>query len=318
MYPLLSFSCRLLRGCLLVTFCTRDFYWRARRRASWVPTAATAKRPTKVGAQFGADAALHRFLQLHPRVCYCSVSDPFALTRTLLTEAEGPSSSPEVGGVCSPDACRAEVVEAGYLPRTLRLWFTDQSPHCAVGRVDPRSAAVTLQTLLVVLVNCVDRCPLAQSMLDTDGVGDLIAAMLTPAGAGAAWCAGRPCGEFARPARTGGGSGLRAPRGCLAVLCGRCPDVCSVPMCSCPRCAASLVAVLVLSRLLWRQASRPRARGRYPRCGELAAPPAPLWSHRRPPPRPRCSWRRRPPAEHWQTRKPERGPAGGALFRLIY
>lgn len=41
---------------------------------------------------------------------------------------------------------------------------------------------MTLQTLLVVLVNCLDRFQPAQSLLDTDAVGDLVAAMLTPAG----------------------------------------------------------------------------------------------------------------------------------------
>jgi hypothetical protein len=37
---------------------------------------------------------------------------------------------------------------------------------------------VTLQSLLVVLVNCVDRFPPSQSLLDTDAVGDLVASML--------------------------------------------------------------------------------------------------------------------------------------------
>ncbi len=37
---------------------------------------------------------------------------------------------------------------------------------------------MTLQSLLVVLVNCVDRFPPSQSLLDTDAVGDLVASML--------------------------------------------------------------------------------------------------------------------------------------------
>ena len=67
-----------------------------------------------------------------------------------------------------------------FLSAPVRLWFVDRSVDFAAELVDPRAASVTLQTLLVVLVNCIDRFPLSQSMLDTDGIGQLVVRMMQP------------------------------------------------------------------------------------------------------------------------------------------
>ncbi len=106
-------------------------------------------------------------------------------------------SAPRNACICSPAACLRDVVVGVFMQREVELWLSDGAVW-----TDVTTAHGVLLSVITSLLNCVDGNADVQSMLDTDGMGQLVVSMLRP-----------PVGDAALPLSPPSASPLQSPMG---------------------------------------------------------------------------------------------------------